>query len=116
MGVDVDQDTWFQPIFNILLQKCFASGALLRTPLGGGITAPQTPGGKRWVTPLQRPPQNCGPQGPETPRSATASHVYVYTRKQTSSILYRAKLDVYIAYDKLVNRNSSISHKNEKNI
>ena len=60
----------FQPIFNnILLPKCFASGALPRTPLGGGFRRPQTPS---WDT-LQRAPQNCGPQGPETPRSATVT-------------------------------------------
>ena len=34
-----------------------------------GLPAP--PAGKRWVSPLQRAPQNCGPQGLETPRSAT---------------------------------------------
>ena len=33
----------FQPIFNILLPKCFASGALPRTPLGGGLPAPPDP-------------------------------------------------------------------------
>ena len=36
-----------------------------RTPLGGGgLQLPQTPSGKRWVTPLQRVPQKCGPRAP----------------------------------------------------
>ena len=42
-----DQDTVgglhdFQPIFNILFPKCFASGALPWNPAGGELTAPQT--------------------------------------------------------------------------
>ncbi len=39
------------------------------------IVVGHTPAGKRWVTPLQRAPHNCGPQGPETIRSATGDVV-----------------------------------------
>ena len=49
-------------------QNAFASEALPRTPPGG---FQRPPAGKCWVSPLERAPQNCGPQGPETPRSAT---------------------------------------------
>ena len=52
-------------------QNAFAYGALPRTPPG----ASSAPAGKRWSHHCRGPPQNCGPQGPETPRSATA-----YTR------------------------------------
>ena len=30
----------------------------------GGFQRPHPPAGKRWVSPLQSAPQNCGPQGP----------------------------------------------------
>ena len=59
----------FQPIFNILLPKCVCLRGFASDPTWG---LPAPPAGKRWVSPLQRAPQNCGPQGPETPRSATA--------------------------------------------
>ena len=86
MGVDGDQDTHeFQPIFNNLFPKCFASGALPRTPLGA-YGSPRPPAGTRWVTPLQRTPQNCGPQGPETPRSATARSANTNTGAMRASM------------------------------
>ena len=69
MGVDGDQDTWFSTIFNILLPKCVCLRG--REPSGGGGACSGTPAGKRWVTPLQMAPQNCGPHGPGTPRSTT---------------------------------------------
>ena len=79
MGVDGDQDTWFSA--NIVLAKCFTSGALPRTSAGGlQHPPPQTAAGKRWVRPLQRAPQNCGPQGPDTPRSAIATGCSVRLR------------------------------------
>ena len=52
----------------ILLPKCVCLRGSASDPTGG---LPAPPAGKRWVSPLQRAPQNCGPQGPETPRSAT---------------------------------------------
>ena len=58
----------FQPIFNILLPKCVCRRGFASDPTWG---RPAPPPGKRWVSPLQGAPQNCGPQGPETPRSAT---------------------------------------------
>ena len=42
-----------------------------RTPLAV-FCAPRNPAGKRWVIPLQMASQIYGPQGPESPRSATA--------------------------------------------
>ena len=38
-----------------------------------------TPAGKRWVTPLQRAPQNCGPQGSEFPQSATGCNRAIFS-------------------------------------
>ena len=55
----------------ILLPKCVCLRGSASDPTGG---LPAPPAGKRWVSPLQRAPQNCGPQGPETPQSATGSH------------------------------------------
>ena len=52
----------------ILLPKCVCLRGSASDPTGG---LPAPPAGKRWVSPLQRAPQNCGPQGPETPQSAT---------------------------------------------
>ena len=69
----------FQPIFNILLPKCVCLRGSASDPTGG---LPAPPASKRWVSPLQRAPQNCGPQGPETPRSATA---YVRTRRHSTN-------------------------------
>ena len=58
----------FQPIFNMLLPKCVCLRGSARTPPGAS-SAP--PAGKHWFSILLRAPQNCWPQGPETPRSAT---------------------------------------------
>ena len=58
----------FQPIFNILLPKCVCLRGFASDPTWG---LPAPPSGKHWVSPLQRALQNWGPQGPETPRSAT---------------------------------------------
>ena len=55
----------------ILLPKCVCLRGSASDPTGGH---PAPPAGKRWVSPLQRAPQNCGPQGPETPRSATGKN------------------------------------------
>ena len=52
----------------ILLPKCVCLRGSASDPTGG-LLAP--PAGKRWVSPLQRAPQNCGPHGPENPQSAT---------------------------------------------
>ena len=54
----------FQPIFNILLPKCVCLRGSASDPTGG---FPAPPASKRWVSPLQRAPQNCGPQ-PRAPR------------------------------------------------
>ena len=49
---------------------------------------PKTSVWKRWVTPLQRAPQNCGPQGPETPRSATESGGSKHLTKEKKCVDY----------------------------
>ena len=49
----------FQPIFNILLPKCFASGALLQTPLGD-FRRPRLPVEKR----CRGPHRIAGPRAP----------------------------------------------------
>ena len=71
LGVDVNQDTCmiFSHFSTLLLPKCFASGALSRTPRG--LTAPPQLGN---VTshPWRGPHIIAGPNGPEPPRSATA--------------------------------------------
>ena len=59
----------------MLLPKCVCLRGSAPDP-AGGLTA--LPACKRWVSPLQRATQNCGPQGPETPRSATASKSHLY--------------------------------------
>ena len=52
----------------MLLPKCVCLRGSASDPAGG---LPAPPAGKSWVSPLQRAPQNCGPHGPETTRSAT---------------------------------------------
>ena len=54
----------------MLLPKCVClRGSAPDRTSPGGFQRPLA--GKHWVSPLQRAPQMCGPQGPETPRSAT---------------------------------------------
>ena len=60
----------------MLLPKCVCLRGSASDP-AGGLPAPPT--GKRWGPPFQRAPQNCGPQGHETPRSATDNVRYIYT-------------------------------------
>ena len=55
----------------MLLPKCFCLRGSAPDPAGDFQPAPLA--GKRWVSPLQRAPQNCGPQSPETTRSATGN-------------------------------------------
>ena len=52
--------------FQYIVSKMLRLRGSARTPLGGGggLQLPRTPSGKRWVTPLQRAPQNCGPRAP----------------------------------------------------
>ena len=86
----------------ILLPKCVCLRGSASDPTGG---LPAPPAGKRWVSPLQRAPQNCGPQGPETPRSATVytyvspihmSHLYVYVSSIHLCIIYTTKGDACV--------------------
>ena len=62
MGVDGDQHD-FQPIFNIMFPKCFASGALPRTPLGG-LQLPRPQLGNVGSHPCRGPHRIAGPRAP----------------------------------------------------
>ena len=62
LGVDGNQATWFSATFQYIVAKMVCLRGSAPTPLWAYSA---TPAGKRWVTPLQRAPQYCGPQGPE---------------------------------------------------
>ena len=67
--------------FSMLLPKCVCLRGSAPDPAGG---LPAPPAGKRSVSQLQRAPQNCGPQGPETPRAATDSNTVARHSKLVS--------------------------------
>ena len=66
MGVDGDQDIWFQPIY-MLLPKCVW--------LQGPSSAPA---GKRWVSPIAEGPTELRAPGPRDPtiRHCTAGYLF----------------------------------------
>ena len=87
----------------ILLPKCVCLRGSASDPTGG---LPAPPAGKRWVSPLQRAPQNCGPQGPETPRSATAKEFKTLVQDRQNA-LHGGNTETYKRLRNKINRQRS---------
>ena len=82
----------------MFLPKCVCLRGSAPDPAGGG-GPPASQAGKRWVSPLQRAPQNCGPQGPETPRSATDNDDRVIPCTVSVWFPFDGLLPISIKYD-----------------